>query len=130
MAKERSSLTGRGDAAFFGGVEYQISPTLGVKAEYSSIGYPVETFTPAVDYQSPWNVGITWRPSPGTELSLAYLYGSEISASATFLINPEKRPQPAGWTPRRHLCGCAALISGPRRPGIRPNNPNRPCARG
>ena len=89
----------RGDAALFGGFEYQISPNLGVKAEYSSIAYDVDTFSPAVDIQSPWNVGLTWRPRPGTELNLAYLYGSEISASATFLLNPEKRPLADGLDP-------------------------------
>ena len=60
----------RGDAAVFGGLEYQISPKLGFKAEYSSICLPDgEPLTPAVDYQaSPLNFGrdlpaaaITWN---------------------------------------------------------------------
>ncbi len=89
----------RGDAALFGGLEYQINPTLGVKAEYSSISYPVETFTPAVDHESPWNFGVTWRPRPGTEVSLAYLYGTEIAATATFVINPTDRPTLSGLDP-------------------------------
>ena len=89
----------RGDAALFAGLEYQINPTLGVKAEYSSISYPVDTFVPAVEYESPWNFGVTWRPSPGTELSLGYLYGTEIAASATFLINPTDRPTFSGLDP-------------------------------
>lgn len=81
----------RGDAAFFGGVEYQISPNLGVKAEYSSISYDPATYSPAVNRKSPWNFGVTYRPRPGTELSFGYLYGSELSATATFLVNPESR---------------------------------------
>ncbi len=89
----------RGDAAFFGGVEYQISPTLGFKAEYSSIAYDKETFTPAVDRTSPLNVGLSYRPRPGTELNLAYLYGTDIAASASFIINPEKRPTFSGLDP-------------------------------
>lgn len=89
----------RGDAAFFGGVEYQINPKLGVKAEYSSIAYDPFNYLPAVDRESPWNFGVTYRPTNGTELNLAYLYGTEISASATFLINPENRPTAGGLDP-------------------------------
>ncbi|MFT4742764.1 MAG: hypothetical protein ACI91Z_000738, partial [Yoonia sp.] len=36
----------RGDAAVFGGLEYQISPNLGVKLEYSSNAYLEEPLTP------------------------------------------------------------------------------------
>ena len=89
----------RGDAAFFAGVEYQVSPTLGVKAEYSSISYPIEELTPAVDYESPWNFGLTYRPRPGIELGLSYLYGTEISAQASFTLNPTERANASGLDP-------------------------------
>lgn len=81
----------RGDAAIFGGIEYQITTKLGFKAEYSSNSYPIETFTPAVDYKSPLNFGLTYRPTPSTELNLAYLYGSELSIGISTTLNPEKR---------------------------------------
>lgn len=86
----------RGDAAIFGGFEYQITPKLGFKAEYSSNNYPIETFTPAVDYKSPLNYGLTYRPNASTELNLAYLYGSEISVGISTTLNPEKRPVISG----------------------------------
>lgn len=89
----------RGDMAVFGGVEYQINPKLGVKAEYSTISYDPDIYAAAVDRESPWNFGVTYRPTDGTEFSLAYLYGTELSASATFLINPEKRPVASGLDP-------------------------------
>jgi len=86
----------RGDAAIFGGLEYQISPKFGFKAEYSSNSYPMVTFTPAVDYKSPLNFGLTYRPNNSTELNLAYLYGSEISIGISSILNPEKRPVLSG----------------------------------
>ncbi len=86
----------RGDAALFGGVEYQVSPTLGVKAEYSSIGYPIESSAPAVDHQSPLNFGVTYRPRPNMELNAGYIYGSDYYISFTTLLNPEKRPGLSG----------------------------------
>ncbi|MEY1557740.1 YjbH domain-containing protein [Yoonia sp. R2331] len=89
----------RGDAAFFGGFEYQVTPNLGIKAEYSSNAYLKETFTPAVNVSSPLNFGLTYRPRPGIELNAAYLNGEDLSASATFVINPEKRPTFSGLDP-------------------------------
>ena len=89
----------RGDAAFFGGLEYQITDKLGFKAEYSSIAYEPETYTPAINYESPFNYGLTYRIRPGIELGLAYMYGTEISAQATFLVNPETRQVGSGLDP-------------------------------
>ena len=86
----------RGDAAFFGGFEYQLSDTLGFKAEYSSIEYPLLRNNPAINVESPFNYGVTYRPRPGVELGLSYLYGTEIAASASFIINPEDRPTASG----------------------------------
>ncbi len=54
----------RGPAAVFAGVEYQYSDTLGFKAEYSSINYPVQTFRPAINYNSPLNFGVSYRYRP------------------------------------------------------------------
>lgn len=89
----------RGDAAFFGGLEYQFSDKLGFKAEYSSVEYDVATFTPVVTVDSPFNFGVSYRPRPGVELGLNYMYGNEISARATFLVNPESRPTFSGLDP-------------------------------
>lgn len=86
----------RGDAAFFGGFEYQISPNLGVKAEYSSNAYLEESLTPAIDITSPLNFGVTYRPNPGVELNAGYLYGTSFSLGVTMLLNPEERPTLSG----------------------------------
>lgn len=89
----------RGPAAAFAGIEYQVTPKLGFKAEYSSNEYTPRTYNPAVDYQSPFNYGVTWRPRPGVEIGASYLYGSDFGVQATFFVNPEVRPTASGLDP-------------------------------
>ena len=86
----------RGDAALFAGLEYQYSDTLGFKAEYSSINYPVATFTPAIDYNSPINLGVSYRIRPNIELGAAWMYGSELSLRGTYILNPTERASASG----------------------------------
>jgi hypothetical protein len=86
----------RGDAALFGGVEYQLASNLGVKLEYSSNAYLEEPLTPAVDIKSPFNFGVTYRPRPNLEVNAGYLYGSDFSLGVTMMLNPEKRPVLSG----------------------------------
>ncbi|MDX8350383.1 YjbH domain-containing protein [Cognatiyoonia sp. IB215446] len=86
----------RGDAAAFGGLSYQINEKWGLVAEYSSIDYPVAAGRPALEADSPYNFGVTYRPRPGTQLSLASLYGSEIALSGTFTLNANNRPAMSG----------------------------------
>lgn len=89
----------RGDAALFGGIEYQIANNLGVKAEYSSNAYLEESLTPAVDIKSPFNFGVTYRPKPNVEVNAGYLYGSTFSLGVTMMLNPEERPSLSGLEP-------------------------------
>ena len=86
----------RGDAALFGGIEYQYSNKLGFKAEYSSINYPADTFRPAIDYNSPVNVGLSYRYTPNVELGAAWMYGSELSLRGTYILNPTDRDTASG----------------------------------
>ncbi|WP_175499475.1 YjbH domain-containing protein [Loktanella salsilacus] len=86
----------RGDAAVFGGIEYQYSDKLGFKAEYSSINYPLSTFAPAIDYNSPINVGLSYRYTPNVELGAAWMYGSELSLRGTYILNPTDRQTASG----------------------------------
>ncbi|MBS1302332.1 YjbH domain-containing protein [Loktanella sp. SALINAS62] len=86
----------RGDVAPFAGVEYNLSPDLSFKAEYSSIAYEKGLYTPAVDVSSPLNFGVSYRPRPGMEFGANYLYGNEFGLRATFTINPNERPTYSG----------------------------------
>lgn len=85
----------RGDAAFFGGVEWQATDKLRVIAEYSSDAYPSEDGS-AFDRKSPLNFGVSYAWRPHVIVGLSYLYGSEIGANVTLGLNPKTPPAAAG----------------------------------
>lgn len=87
----------RGQAAAFGGLTYQINDTWGVVAEYSSLAFPEISRSPAIEANSPYNFGVTYRPRPGVQLSLASLYGSEVAISGSFILNANDRPSMSGF---------------------------------
>jgi hypothetical protein len=79
----------RGDFAPFAGVEWQINDRWGVKAEYSSDAYVIETQDSNVfTRDSSVNLGAEYQLSPRTRLGAYYLYGSEIGISAQIQLNP------------------------------------------
>lgn len=84
----------RGPAALFGGVEWQASDRLTLKAEYSSDAYDLETaagrdhFT----YRTPFNFGASYRLRPGTILSGYYMHGDTLAAQVTLTLNPKHPP--------------------------------------
>lgn len=78
----------RGDAAFFGGIEWQATDKLAFTAEYSSDAYPDEDGT-AFERKSPYNFGVSYQYRPGITFGAHYLYGSEIGVQATFVTNPK-----------------------------------------
>jgi hypothetical protein len=78
----------RGDAAFFGGIEWQATDKLSFAAEYSSDAYPVEDGT-TFERKSPYNFGVSYEYRPGITFGAHYLYGSEIGVQATFATNPK-----------------------------------------
>ncbi|WP_319825138.1 YjbH domain-containing protein [Thalassovita sp.] len=85
----------RGDAALFGGVEWQATDKLRLLAEYSSDAYPNEDGT-AFDRKSPLNFGLSYAYRPHVVFGLNYLYGSEIGATVTVGLNPLNPPAGAG----------------------------------
>ena len=80
-----------GDAAVFGGVSWDYSDKLTLKAEYSSDAYARETANGTIDASSPLNFGVSYRWKPGINVDLAYLYGSELATGLTFTLNPRER---------------------------------------
>lgn len=88
----------RGDAAFFGGIEWQASDRLRFTAEYSSDANPDEDPF-AFERENQINLGATYRIRPMTHLSLRYLYGSELGVQLTAALNPKTRPNSAGTEP-------------------------------
>lgn len=103
----------RGDAAFFGGLEFRATERLSFALEYSSDDYSIED-GPTFDYRSPWNYGLTYRLRDGVDLSAQYLYGSEVGVQLTFALNPREPrfygggdPAPYPVTPRREVDAAA-----------------------
>jgi len=108
----------RGDAAFFGGIAWQATPKLTLKAEYSSDAYVQEVNSGALTRSSPYNFGLDYQITKGIHLNASYLYGTEFGLGVTFKLNPKepainggqgKAPQPVrvrvpdsiadlGWT--------------------------------
>lgn len=93
----------RGDTAFFGGIAWQASPKLTIKAEYSSDAYRIETSKKNFTRRSPYNFGLDYQITKGINLQANYLYGSTYGVGVTFKLNPkepivnggaEKAPQP------------------------------------
>ncbi len=72
----------RGDAALFGGVEWRIRDNLTLKAEYSSDAYVTEVAAGTSVIDSPYNFGLTYRPRPGVELGLSYLYATRWGSTS------------------------------------------------
>ncbi len=82
----------RGDAAFFGGVAWQATDQLTLKAEYSSDAYIPETI-PGRDLferESPLNIGLSYAFSDSVTMQAYYLYGSELGAALNFTLNPKE----------------------------------------
>lgn len=80
-----------GNAAFFGGVEWQVSPKLRLKAEYSSDAYVNETASPhGFTWRSPINIGVDYQLARGVTLSGYYLYGSTFGLNVTVQVNPNQ----------------------------------------
>ncbi|MEQ6202803.1 YjbH domain-containing protein [Sulfitobacter sp. HNIBRBA2951] len=81
----------RGEAAPFAGVEWQINDKFGVKAEYSSDAYVLETGSDIFERESRFNFGAEYQVTEGFRLGAYYLYGSEFGLNAQIQLNP-KRP--------------------------------------
>ncbi|SMX44744.1 YjbH domain-containing protein [Actibacterium lipolyticum] len=87
----------RGDAAFFGGVEWQYSDRLSLFVEYSSDDYVRETQVNSMFVKSsPLNFGLKYSFKNGLDLGGYYLYGEEIGAVISYSLNPKQPPMPGG----------------------------------
>lgn len=88
----------RGDAALFGGIEWQVTDKLKLIAEYSSDDYPRESRF-AFDPELQLNFGATYTIRPGLNMSLRYLYGREVGVQLSAALNPKERPNQSGRAP-------------------------------
>ncbi|MFC2966995.1 YjbH domain-containing protein [Acidimangrovimonas pyrenivorans] len=83
----------RGPVAPFAGVEWRPTDQLGFKLEYSSDNYDREAGShDSFKRRSPWNLGMEYRLNNSYRLGAYYLYGSEIGARLSIVLNPRDRP--------------------------------------
>jgi hypothetical protein len=83
----------RGDIAPFAGIEWQATPKLGVKLEYSSDNYDGEAgHRKTFERNSPFNFGVEYQAAQNLRLGAYYMYGSEVGVSAQFTLDPRKSP--------------------------------------
>lgn len=78
----------RGDAALFGGIAWQATDRLKLKAEYSSDAYTREVGQGLFKRESPVNLGLDYRLRDNLNMQAYYLHGSEVGVSFNFTINP------------------------------------------
>ncbi|MBL4806772.1 MAG: YjbH domain-containing protein, partial [Rhodobacteraceae bacterium] len=91
-----------GDAAFFGGIEWQTPiNNLTFKAEYSSDAYTGEQVFGDFERNSPFNFGLEYRLGQHIELGAYYNYGSDFGFRVTVTGNPHRpiTPQDIGVGP-------------------------------
>ena len=86
----------RGNAAFFGGVEWRVNDEWTALAEYSSDSYAVEIARANFTRRSPLNFGLKWQPNDSYQFGAYYMYGSEIGFSGTLIIDPKSRSSGGG----------------------------------
>lgn len=83
----------RGDVAPFAGIEWHVNDRLGLKAEYSSDAYDIESgLRQTFDRKSPFNFGVEYQLNRTTRIGASYMYGSEFGISAHFMLNPRQSP--------------------------------------
>ncbi len=85
----------RGDAAVFGGIEWQASDRLRLQVEYSSEIYSREAADGLVDASSPFNIGATYAFSDSFIGSAYVIGGDTFGLSLQLALNPNNPPVPA-----------------------------------
>lgn len=83
-----------GDAATFGGIEYQINDKWTAKVEYSSDAYTEEAGNRGMfEHKSPLNYGLEYQANNTVRLGAYYMYGSELGLNLSITLNPDQRPK-------------------------------------
>lgn len=87
-----------GDAALFGGLQWQATDKLTLTAEYSSDANPSEVPS-AFDRDIPLNFGAAYQVRPGVSVAGRWLYGSELGVQLTMALNPKTPKSGSGSDP-------------------------------
>lgn len=101
----------RGDAAIFGGLQYQLGDAFVLSAEYSSDAYQRETADFGFERKSNYNLAATYRFKNGIDASVAWLYGTTFGAQLSYHFNPDavRAPRRGFDTPVMETLSALAL---------------------
>ncbi|WP_083392624.1 YjbH domain-containing protein [Rhodobacter xanthinilyticus] len=86
----------RGDAALFGGIEYQLNDRTRLIAEYSSDDYATEVRRMGFEHKTPINLGVEYQASRNLRMGLFTIGGAQIGAKLTYVIDPRAPSFPGG----------------------------------
>ncbi|WP_081856369.1 YjbH domain-containing protein [Thioclava dalianensis] len=86
----------RGDAALFGGLEYQITPRSRLMIEYSSDAYRAEAKRTGLSRETALNLGVDYRARPNLTLGGYLLGGTELGVKLNYVIDPRAPKYPGG----------------------------------
>ncbi len=90
----------RGPTAPFFGLEWRPTDRLGVKLEYSSDAYRLESRRrDIVERDSPWNVGVEYQAADAVRLGAYMLHGTQVGINAQISFNPRTPPNYSGYEP-------------------------------
>src|SRR5882672_4702122 len=83
------------DTAPFGGVVWHTGfHDVSVIAEFSGDRYVQEQKVGAIQWRTPFNFGLSYRPFEGVEVGAGYFYGSTLGLRASLAANPSVDPFP------------------------------------
>lgn len=77
----------RGNAALFGGLQYLAADDLVITLEYSSNSYEFERDDLDFEFNTPLNLGATWRFDSGLDVRAAWLHGSALAVQMNYVLN-------------------------------------------
>lgn len=86
----------RGDAAFFGGLEYQATERLRFALEYSSDAYEQEVTRMGFEHRTPLNIGLTYKATDNLTLNTFLLGGAQAGFGFTYMVDPRRPRFPGG----------------------------------
>lgn len=124
----------RGDAALFGGIEWQATDRLRLQVEYSSDLYLEEVVDDVLTVESPLNFGATYQLSDSATLGASWLYGNTFGISLALTLDPRQpstdtfidaAPQPVVVRPADTAAYDRNWVAQPDAPVILRDNINR-----
>lgn len=86
----------RGDAAFFGGVRWQVNERLSLLAEYSTDTYVLESERGLIEIDTPVNLGATYQFDNGLHLGGYVIGGTEFGIKLSYVFDPAESAIPGG----------------------------------